>query len=282
LVTSCVQILVVTAVFTGKLEISGPDFFSPVEGGPVIIYSMYLALSALDAILVVTSALLLAAVELDQRGARLVVPWLVFLPIYVTYEAVISIYFFYTSLVTRQAAPPITGVLGYLLVPLAYWVIKFVLNIFGFLAVFSRLQQLKKLIRLQEEQDKELKPLTCYTAYPITDYVTSRPTNSKPPIKIPVVDYPTQYCNKCKCYNYCKCYLVDQRKCSVCGCVVCNCPSYVRNPLYSEYVNPPQIERKAFTRRLPRTIIRGGPAPLSPTYSGYPLAYNDRRFMGRY
>jgi len=247
LVTSSLQILLALTVFIG---------LSKAVSLVAVQEVYYFVLTGLDGLLVIFSALVLGGVELNERGRRLMVPWLILLPIYVIYEAAVNIFFFSKIVLTQDLSLAFSTVVAFLLIPLLYWITKVVLNVFGFLSVLSHYQQIQQIFK-DQQIIKTRKPLTCYSAYPSNNYSTA---NCSRPIKIPIPDYPIN-CERCKSQDYCKCHFV--------------------NPTKYPGMEEGYPNANGGGMKLPRTLV---PTGYNSGYvnTGFPLAYSPRQFVYKY
>lgn len=155
-VTSLIQILLQTAVFTGGVE--QPDgqpiniFNTSATGGTFsaeqTVYILYVALAGADLILAVLSIIMLFGVEPEKKPSRLFyIPWLAFLPLYMIYESAINVYFFYMAFSARLENRDafILRPYGFLIVPLFYWFVKEIINFVFWVAVIGRVREIDEM-----------------------------------------------------------------------------------------------------------------------------------------
>lgn len=268
LVISFMQILVQIAAFTGALD-TNTDIFGADEP-EYTIYILYIVLASMDGILALTSGILLAGADLGVRGVKMFIPWLVVMPIYMCYEAGVNIYFFYSAFNGKyNNRIVITGALGYLVVPLVYWCIKLMLNVFGYLSVVSRLQQLRDILKVPGESSTNRR-LGIYHAYtnpgPIIDDHTYDAT-----LKLGALG---KSCEKCT-YARCACGAVYPSSTPVYGYTAFNNHDPIRQTVYTANHN---TDNQADAKRLPRYgVHEDGTSDRGSSHRAEPY-----QFVGRY
>jgi len=141
LVTSIIQIITTVAVFTAFSQNSTISF-SP-QTADVTTYELYIALAGVDFLVALAAVLVLYGNErTNQLMARCYFyPLLILLPPYVIYESGVNIYYFYNQFNSIYKAPLSGGSsMGYIIVPLVYWVIKDIIEFIGFIFLIVRIQ----------------------------------------------------------------------------------------------------------------------------------------------
>lgn len=140
------------SVFTGINE-KYSDFEVKGSSKEQITYQLYIALFAMDFFLAFFSVLLLYGNERTDlsRGRRFLIPWAVLIPFFVIYESAVNIYYFYNQFNNKYEGPLKEGhYLGFVIVPLVYWIIKDILAIIAFVFVVLRIQALTPIVEYVE------------------------------------------------------------------------------------------------------------------------------------
>lgn len=151
---STIQILLEIAVFTGMKGWS-PEFNVDSGSKEATTYQLYIALAAMDFIVIIFSIILLYGNERTDviRSRKFLMPWLVSMPFYILYESAINIYYFYYQFNNKYEMPLMGGhVAGFIAVPFAYWIVKDVLLIISFVFVVMRVQSLTPIINYVYEE----------------------------------------------------------------------------------------------------------------------------------
>lgn len=151
-VTSTMQILVILSVFTGSAELMGNvPIFENINGTTVLPPAQrntaitYIVLAVADVLLILCSIVMLFGADPATKGHRCYFyPWIFYQFIYIIYESGINIAFFSQAFDARRKPPvagdrfdvardylPHTHALGFLVVPLVYWIVK-TLIVFAF------------------------------------------------------------------------------------------------------------------------------------------------------
>jgi uncharacterized membrane protein len=157
LATSLTQILITVAVFTG-VNSYYPIKFDEGEKEPIT-YQLYIALAALDFIVIIFSIVLLYGNERtdESRARSYILPWLILIPFYVIYESAINIFYFYNQFNDEyDSAYPLgrySNAIGFSIVPLVYWVIKEVILFISFVFLIVRYQSLHRHHSVQYVQE---------------------------------------------------------------------------------------------------------------------------------
>jgi len=182
LVTSLMQILIQVAVFTGQNDIT----IIHVAGNSKeqITYQLYIALAAADFLILIFAIVMLYGNERtnEVQGRKYLMPWVILIPFYILYETAINIYYFYNQFNGKYDDPLGRGnPLGFLIVPLIYWVVKDVILFIGFFFVIMRIQSLRPLIRYVEEYPEYAPDGGCHDCAPQAPVVHAAPRISLPP-----------------------------------------------------------------------------------------------------
>lgn len=139
-----IEIFIEVAEFTGEKG-HNPDFKVSGSSKEEITYQLYIAFAALDFILAVFAIFLLYGNERTDvvRARKYLLPWAILIPFYIVYESAINIYYFYHQF-NKKYDDPLDGGrhLGYVIVPLVYWIIKDLLLFISFVFVGMRIQSL--------------------------------------------------------------------------------------------------------------------------------------------
>jgi hypothetical protein len=150
MMTSLVQILVGIAVFTGGVELarmSDEEIMEKYHNSTVLItYILYIVLFVMDLFVIIFAWLMLYGNERTDeiKGRKFMIPWIIITPIYVIYESGINIFYFYNQFNKVYTEIPIKDgyPLGFILVPLVYWVVKEILLFICFVFILIRIQSL--------------------------------------------------------------------------------------------------------------------------------------------
>jgi len=137
---SLVQILTTIAVFTGSRQVDVDN------GDEALTYRLYIALSCFDFVIVIASFLLVYGNERsDEMSPRcFTLPWLILLPFYFIYETAINILYFYHQLNTGIRYQGLLAggrSLGFVIVPLVYWILKAILMLISFFYIVNHMQR---------------------------------------------------------------------------------------------------------------------------------------------
>lgn len=157
-VTSTMQILVILSVFTGFAELSnnlpifentnGTTMYPPAQRNTAI---TYIVLAVADVILILFSIVMLFGADPATKGHRCYFyPWIFYQFIYIIYESGINIAFFSQAFDARNNSDltkrdyflmhRITS-LGFLVVPLVYWIVKTLIVFVFWLVVIVYVRQ---------------------------------------------------------------------------------------------------------------------------------------------
>jgi len=140
-VCSFVQILVTISVFTA-VDNEGEVSHSDPEGDT---NRLYIALACFDFIMIIASFLLVYGNERSNGMSRCyTLPWLILLPFYLMYEAGTNIFYFYHQFNEgRHYDGPLAEGhhVGFVVVPLAYWITKAIILCISFFFLLCHLHQ---------------------------------------------------------------------------------------------------------------------------------------------
>jgi hypothetical protein len=140
------QILIAVAVFTGMFDMIK---LSP-DSKEVTTYQLYIALACFDFVLLVFSFCLIYGNErTDEMLSRnYLLPWAIFVPFYVVFETGVNIYYFYYQFNNKYMDPLKEGsMMGFVIVPLVYWIIKDIILFISFMFVVIRVQYLQPQVK---------------------------------------------------------------------------------------------------------------------------------------
>lgn len=165
-----IEILIEVAVFSG---VKGMDSSFKVEGDSkeAITYQLYIALAAMDFVLAIFAIILLYGNERTDlvRARKYLIPWAVLIPFYILYETAINIYYFYNQFNNKYEGPLKDGHhLGFVIVPLVYWIIKDILLFFSFVFVIMRIQSLTPVTQYVEQDYPPVQGCGCSQGPPIS------------------------------------------------------------------------------------------------------------------
>lgn len=135
LFTSTVQIFVQFAAWYGTMETN--PMFQNILASTVPFQDAYIALGSGDCFMVFVCFILLFEIELQCGCLLIKLIWVVWLPLYILAESAINITYFSTAF-NQSVFVPSTAI-SYLIVPLAYWVLKDSILTYGYFCTMSYL-----------------------------------------------------------------------------------------------------------------------------------------------
>jgi hypothetical protein len=147
-----VDILMTIAEFTGMSE----DFMLTPDNKETTTYKLYIALACFDFVLFIFSFLLIYGNERsdEMMSRNYMLPWVIFVPFVVIFESAANIHYFYYQFNDKFEKPLGSGSdLGYVIVPLVYWIIKHIILFISFMFVVIRVQNLLPTVRYVRQID---------------------------------------------------------------------------------------------------------------------------------
>jgi hypothetical protein len=147
-----VDILMTIAEFTGNAD----KFTLSPSSKEVTTYQLYIALACFDFVLFLFSILLIYGNERsdEMMSRNYLLPWAILIPFIVVFESGANIHYFYYQFNDKFENPLGHGTeMGYVIVPLVYWIIKDIIEFICFMFVVIRIQYLTPSVRYVRQID---------------------------------------------------------------------------------------------------------------------------------